>query len=108
MNKRQFLKEAALLPFTCPGFAECGVIRDAVIQLESTEPAIGNIELNFLYQPPFRFDSIQMSDQEHFEHTDRVDRWAARCRIIWREKIIDEIKGYCLVNLPQQMVLWNQ
>ena len=72
-----FLKEVALLPFARPCFAERGVIRDGVIQLESTEPAIGNIKLNFLYQPPLLFDAIQISDQEHFEHTDRVDRWAA-------------------------------
>ena len=27
-----------------------------------------NAKLNFLYQPPLRFDAIQVSDQEHFEH----------------------------------------
>ena len=47
-----FLKESALLPFSRPDFAECRVIRDGVIQFKSTEPAIGNIEPNFLYQPP--------------------------------------------------------
>ena len=103
-----FLKKVALLPFACPGFAECGVIWDGVIQFESTEPSVGDVELNFLYQPPLWFDAIQISNQEHFEHTDRVDRWTACCRIIWCQKIIDEIKGYHPLDLPQQVGFWNQ
>lgn len=101
------LKEGALLPFSHPGFAECRVIRDGVTQCESTEPAIGNIESNFLYQPLLRLDAIQVSAQEHFEHTDRVDRWAACFWLIWCQIIIDKVEGYHSVDFPQRVVFWN-
>jgi len=47
-----FLKEIALLPFSCSGLAECGVIWDCVIQFKSAKPSVGDVELNFLHQPP--------------------------------------------------------
>ena len=47
---KDFLKEVALLPFARSGFAECGVIWDGVIQFEPTEPSVGDVEPNFLYQ----------------------------------------------------------
>ena len=47
-----FLKKAALLPFSCSGLAECGVIWDRVIQFKSAKPSVGDVELNFLHQPP--------------------------------------------------------
>ena len=47
-----FLKEIALLPFSCSGPAECGVIWDRVIQFKSAKPSVGDVELNFLHQPP--------------------------------------------------------
>lgn len=56
-----FLKEIALLPFAHPGFAEYGVFRDSTIQLESAKPAIGDIKPKSLYQPPLRFETVQIS-----------------------------------------------
>ena len=47
-----FLKEIALLPFSCSGLTECGVIWDRVIQFKSAKPPVGDVELNFLHQPP--------------------------------------------------------
>ena len=35
----------------------------------------------------------------------RMRGWAF---VIWRQKIIDEIKGYHPLNLPQQVGFWNQ
>ena len=46
------LKEIALLPFSCSGLAECGVIWDRVIQFKSAKLLVGDVELNFLHQPP--------------------------------------------------------
>ena len=39
-----------------------------------------------------------------FKHTGRVDGWATCCRIIRRQKIIDEVEGYHPVDFPQQVV----
>ena len=33
---------------------------------------------------------------------------AACFRLIWCQKIIDEVKGYHPVDFPQQVVFWNQ
>ena len=35
-----FLKEIALLPFSCSGLTECGVIWDGVIQFKSAKPSV--------------------------------------------------------------------
>ena len=83
------------------------MIRDGVTQLESTESVIGDIEPNFLCQPPLRFDPIQISEHERFEYTDRAVRWSASYRIVWREQFIAEVNGYHPVDFPRQAALRN-
>ena len=43
-------------------------------QIEPAEPAIGEIEMHLLAQPPFRADAEKVADQQHPEHQLRIDR----------------------------------
>ena len=50
------------------------MIGNRAFKTKATEPAIGEIEMNFLAQSPLRPDAEAVTDQQHPDHQFGVDR----------------------------------
>ncbi len=53
------------------------LIGNGIAQVQTTEPAIGQVQMNFHTQPPFRPDTHDIADQKHSDHQFRVNRRTA-------------------------------
>ncbi len=60
-----------------PVLGEGGVVRDLAIEPEPAEPAIRQIEVDFLAQPPLGADGEAIADDQHPDHQLRIDRGPA-------------------------------
>src|SRR6516162_3888904 len=50
------------------------MVGNVVIEIEATEPAVSEVELNFLAQLPFGADAVAVADDEHPDHEFGIDR----------------------------------
>ena len=91
------------------GLTESGGIDDLVGQAHAQEPAIGDVEVNFLDQAAFAADTEQIADEEHLEKDDGVDGGAAIVGAIAVANLVaNEVKGDELVDFAQEVVLGNE
>ena len=86
---------------------ERGVVRDRIVQIQPTKPPIGEVEMYLLTQPPFRANSMSVSDDQHPEHQFWIDGRTANPTIVRLKppahlSNIDEA-----INAPQQMICGN-
>jgi len=49
------------------------MIRHTFLKVDSEEPAVCDIHLNFLFQLSLGIDSVQITEQEHFYENHRID-----------------------------------
>jgi hypothetical protein len=61
------------------------VVGHFAIQAETAEPAVRQVQVDFLAQPPFRADAKAVADDQHPDQQLRIDRWAAFLAIEWRQ-----------------------
>ena len=60
------------------------VVGDLVLQTQPAEPAVGQVQLHLLAQPPLRADRIAVADQQHPDHQLGIDRRTARVAVVGR------------------------
>ena len=99
--QKDLSEQAALIPLVDSCFAKCRMIPYLFSTLKVPKPTISNVQLNFLDKLAFWVDTVKVSHQQHFKHTDRVNRWTAICRVIWRYKIVDKVKLNHLIDFPK-------
>src|SRR3569832_1062384 len=56
---------------------ETGMLGYRILQAQATEPAVGQIELDFFAQAPLGTNAIAVADDEHADHQLRVVRGPA-------------------------------
>src|SRR6188472_1407939 len=54
---------------------KCRMIRNLAVETQATEPAVGQIEVNFLAQPTLGTNAQAVADDEHPDHQLGIDRW---------------------------------
>ena len=81
------------------------VIRHPVGQIQAAEPAIRQVQMHFLAQPPFRPDAETVSDQQHPDQKFWIDRWPPRMTVEIREVGADAAQVDEAINGPQQVIL---
>lgn len=52
---------------------ESGMVWHSIFQAETTEPAIGQVQMHFLAQAPFGADAIAVTDDQHPDHQLGID-----------------------------------
>jgi hypothetical protein len=67
-------QQIALAETAVPVLREGRVIRHRTIETEPAEPAVAEVQVNFLAQPPLRADAKAVADDQHPDHQLRVDR----------------------------------
>ena len=70
----QAAKEITVAEAAVAVLREGRMVGDRVRQVEPAKPAIGEVEMNLLAQPPLRADAHDVADEQHAEHQLRVDR----------------------------------
>src|SRR5262249_18513899 len=86
---------------------EAGVIRDFILEPEPTEPAIGQVEVDFLTQPPLGAYPKAVAHQQHPDHELRVHRWTARVTVEGLELASQLAEIEEAVNPAQQVIRRN-
>ena len=55
------------------------------VEAEAAEPAIGQVQVDLLAQPPLRADAKAVADDQHPDHQLRVDRGPTLLAVEWRQ-----------------------
>jgi hypothetical protein len=53
------------------------VIRYCAVEPQSAKPAVGEVQMDLLAQPPFRADAEAVAHDQHADHQFRIDRRSA-------------------------------
>jgi len=83
------------------------MIGNRAFKAKTTEPAIGEIEMNFLAQSPLRPNAEAVADQQHPDHQLGVDRGASCRGIIGFEGFSRRAEIENRVDPAQQMIARN-
>src|SRR5215469_4139821 len=74
------------------------------IKAQPTEPAVGEVEVNLLAQPPLGPDPEAVADQQHPDQKLGIDRWPASRTVERRQPRPELAQIDEEVDPPQQMV----
>ena len=84
-----------------------GVMRNFLIETETSEPAPRKMHAQFLNQLALAADAVQIANQQNAQQQLRIDRWTASFAIAVLQPLAYEAEVDVLINQPQQMILWN-
>jgi len=84
-------------------------VRDLVVEIEPAEPAVRQMQFNFLGQLALRPQTVAVPNNQHPDHQLRVDRWPADLAVMRIELLMHIGKRRChkYIDAPEQMVLWD-
>jgi hypothetical protein len=83
------------------------VIGDGSIQTQTAKPAVGQIEVDFVTEAPFRSDTEAIADQKHPDHQLRIDRGPPDVAVERRQLPPQVLKVDEPIDRPQEMVGWD-
>ncbi len=97
-------QQIALAEAAVPVLREGRVVGNSAVEPEPAEPAIGEVQMHLLAEPPLRADAEAVADDQHPDHQLGIDRWTPRRAVERREfpphlRQIDEA-----VDRPQEMI----
>ena len=80
-----------------------------VIEVEPAEPSIGQVQLDFLAQPPLKADAIAVAHDQHPDHQLGINRWPADLAVEWRELLAKfaQYPRHHRIDPAQQVARWN-
>lgn len=70
------------------------MIRHSMHEINLAKPVVSKIKWYFLFESPFWFNSIEITDQEHFYQNNRINRFSSNIGIIGGCLFVYEIKVY--------------
>src|SRR6185437_4176400 len=59
------------------------VVRNLAVEAETTEPAIGEVQVHLIAQPPLRADAKTVADDQHANQQLRIDRRPSYLAVEW-------------------------
>ena len=83
------------------------MIGNLILQAEAAEPAIRQVQMHFLAQPPLGSDAEAVADDQHPHHQLGIDRGTAGVAIEGGEVFAQFVEVEKSINAAQQMVGWN-
>src|SRR6476620_10979499 len=78
-------QQIAVTEAPMPILGERRVVRHLAIEPEPTEPAVGEVQVNLLAQPPFGTNAVAVANQQHPDQKFGINRRPARRAIKWRQ-----------------------
>ncbi|SDG50735.1 hypothetical protein SAMN04488117_1262 [Celeribacter baekdonensis] len=81
------------------------MVWNAIVQIETAEPAISQVQMHFLTEPSFRPDAETVSDQQHPDQQLGIDGGTAGVAVEIRQMGTDAAQVDKPVDRSQQVVL---
>jgi hypothetical protein len=100
-------KSLALTKATVPVFGERRVIRHRVYQSQPAEPAVGQIEMDFLTQTPLGTDPEAVADHQHANHQFRINRRPSDGAVERFHVLPEATQIKELIDSAKKMAFWN-
>ena len=82
-------QQIAVAEASMPILRESGVVRYRVVQIEPTEPAIGQMKRDLLAQLELRADAVAVADDQHAHHQFGINRGSTRVAVKGRDLTMD-------------------
>ena len=110
----QRAQEVAVAEAAVTVLGEGGVVRHVTVQAEPAEPAVGEVEVDLLAQPPLRPDAQAVAHQQHADQQLWIDRRTAdraveagqvRPDALQVDEAVDGTEQVVLRNMPLQAEL---
>src|SRR6202042_2960127 len=100
----QLAKEIARAKTTVAVLGERRMIGDVAVEPQATEPAVRQIEVDLVAQPPFGANAEAVADNEHPDHQLRIDRRASNPTVKRLQSLTETLELEMPVNAAQQMI----
>src|SRR6478736_1397134 len=97
----------ALAEALVPGAREDRVVRDLVLNAQTTEPAVRQIDLNLGTDLSLRPDRKDVAHQQHSDHQFRGDRGASGVAVERRKLLVDPANIEHSIDPPYHVISWN-
>jgi hypothetical protein len=97
-------QQVAVAEPSVPVLREGRMVGHVAVQPQPAEPAIGQIQMHLVAQPPLRPDAHAIADDEHPDHQLRIDRGATRLAVEGLQFLADARQVHEPVDRAQQMV----
>jgi hypothetical protein len=76
------------------------------VSAEPAEPSVGEIEVDFLAQPPLRSDAVAVANQQHPQEKLGINRRPADRTVEWRQFAPNDRKIDEPIDVPQHVSGW--
>ena len=83
------------------------MIRHLAVQTEPTEPAIGEIEMDLVTEPPFGTDAHAVADDQHAQHQVGINRGPSDRAVERPQLCTDALQINKPFNAAKQMIPWH-
>ena len=80
------------------------MVRHRILETQSTEPAVGQIEVNLFAQPPLGTNAEAVTHDQHPDHQLRIDRRPTGVAVERREMAAQLAKIEESINPAQQVI----
>ena len=99
----QLSEQIAIPEAAMPILREARVIRHLAVETEPTEPAVSEVQVNLLAQPPFRANAVAVANQQHPDKQFGIDRRPAGRAVKCRQVAPNVRQIDKTVDRPQQV-----
>ena len=80
------------------------MVRHRVVEPQAAEPAVGEVEMDFVAQPAFGANAVAVADDQHPDHQFRIDRRTPSGAVVIFEVRTQILQVEATVNRPQQVI----
>ena len=89
------------------GLGEGRMVGNAALQSQPAKPAVCQVEIDLLAQPPLGADAEAVTHNQYADHQFRIDRGATDCAVERRQLLPQRAEVEKPVDLAQQVIDWN-
>src|SRR6266568_3700644 len=89
------------------GLGEGRMVGNAAFQSQPAKPAVCQVEIDLLAQPPLGADAEAVTHDQYADHQFRIDRGPADRAVERRQSLPQRAGVEKPVDLPQQVIDWN-
>src|SRR6266498_639146 len=102
-------QEVAVAEAAMPINRECRVIWHFVVEIEAAKPAVGEMQLNLLTEPPLKANAVAVAHNQHPDHELGIDRRPANVAVERRELLsqVSQNPRYDRIDPAQQIARRN-
>src|SRR6516165_12087839 len=98
-------QQVAVTETTMPVLREGRMIGHFAVETQSTKPAIRQVEVHLLAQPPLRADAEAVADDQHPDQQLGINRWPPHLTVKRRQFLPQPVKFDEPIDRPQEVPL---